>query len=284
MFGCTVTVGDIPAPMAVLPAGAEFRVRYTPAYDDTVRDRSAEEQASGWDPPLSTVRGRVGGWDDVDDATASSRLMDLAWRVSSAFHAAAAENIASSAGSALGLISDGSSQDNDLTGSQDHNRVARTSARTDSNAVSSNDSTTDVASPSSRSERNSGNGSGNGRRSSTGPTAAAAAVPHSLNPPRFFWLEVLSPHKGWALDTSISDSNGQNGAQEDITRTTTSVPLPQGRVAGSVLARRGSVKESSRWVYRVVCTGKYTNVCAVFLFFTCRRIYTQTYAIIYCIH
>jgi len=256
--------------MVLLPAGAEFRVRYSSAYDDTIRNRSAEEQASGWEPPLSTVRGRVGGWDDVDDATASSRLMDLAWRVSSASHAAAAANIASSVGAAVRRISDGGSEDNNYTAGQDHSRVATTAAGPDSTGSSSNNSTSSVASPTSTSERGFGNGSsGNGRGSSTGPTAAAAAaVPHSLNPPRFYWLEVLSPHKGWALDTTISEANGTNGGtqDDDVTRTTTSVPPPQGRVAGAAVARRGGATESSRWVYRVVCAGK-TDYIGVVLFF-----------------
>lgn len=278
MFGCAATVSQLPAPMAVLPAGAEFRVRYSSAYDDTIRNRSAEEQASGWEPPLSTVRGRVGGWDDVDDAMASSRLMDLAWRVSSASHAAAAENIASSVGAAVGRISEGGSEDNNYTAGQYHSRVATTGAGPDSNGSTSNDLIIAVASPTSTSERGFGNGSsGNGRGSTTGPTAAAV-VPHSLNPPRFYWLEVLSPHKGWALDTTISEANGTNGGtqDEDITRTTTSVPPPQGRVAGAVVARRGGATESSRWVYRVVCAGKTDKIGVVLFLFTCAH--SQLYA------
>eukprot|EP00613_Pedinella_sp_CCMP2098_P071802 CAMPEP_0171933612 /NCGR_PEP_ID=MMETSP0993-20121228/31388_1 /TAXON_ID=483369 /ORGANISM="non described non described, Strain CCMP2098" /LENGTH=525 /DNA_ID=CAMNT_0012574165 /DNA_START=53 /DNA_END=1626 /DNA_ORIENTATION=- len=79
-----VEQNEVPEPLEVLACGTSFRVRTNSLFDDSSagelsRPTGAAAEAGEYPPvPLSTVRGRVGGYDDVSDAVVAARAIAAA--------------------------------------------------------------------------------------------------------------------------------------------------------------------------------------------------------------
>jgi len=214
-----------PEAITILQCGTEFRVRMDEAFDDAaLRNKSTLVSATLPAVPLSTIRGRVGGFDDVDDEVAARRMNA---------EIAAAESkrsIAAAASAINGLntepVNNPSANGGDPSSVPGEPAVTAVNEATTGGDGGANDGGLTGGLT---------GGRGGGRRPRPSPP-----------PPCFFWLQVLSPVQGWALDTAI-DTLAQT--------TPASMPTRSGSLLkpGQVVARRGGVGDGRRWVYRVVC-------------------------------
>lgn len=213
---------SIPPSSYTLEVGTVLVVKSDPSLDDSVKGPNSFKPAPrNYRPSLTAVRGRVGGYDDIDLKTIVAREAGLKPKEDDKKKAngeyVAEDNAVDLIVSQLGCSRARAARALERNRGDTFETILEITGDSDENNLSSPSSSASSSSSSSSSD---------------------SKPPHKLTPLElqpFYWIEVLSPCYGWILDCSIIPSEHVH------------------HHPGEPLVRKGDLKESSRWVYKVVC-------------------------------